>query len=214
MAPEGLSANGSTGASTRTAERALDLLRQLPPTFTYTQARQAGLSHRGLYGLRGAGIVEPLGRGLYRRVDAVLTDPTLTEVAVRAPLATLCLTSALVEHDLSDAIPTAPHLALPRGSRFPSTTGPVTWHAFAAETFELGRIRRRVDSQLQLGLYNAERTIVDTFRLRHLTGSDEAYEALRRWLSRRGSQPSTLLTMAGHFPRTLPSIRHALEVLL
>ncbi|WP_211239719.1 type IV toxin-antitoxin system AbiEi family antitoxin domain-containing protein [Jiangella gansuensis] len=200
--------------SDRLPERAQAALRRLPATFTYTEGRLAGLDHRGLYGLRDVGVIEPLGRGLYRRIDAEFADPTLTEVAARAPRATLCLTSALVEHDLSDAIPAAPHLALPRGSRFPATTGPVTWHSFAAGTFEVGRIKHRVDSQLDLGLYIAERTIVDTFRMRHLTGSDEAYEALRRWLSRRGSQPSALLAMAGHFPRTLPSIRHALEVLL
>ncbi|MCA1672091.1 MAG: hypothetical protein LC799_07775 [Actinobacteria bacterium] len=45
-------------------------------------------------------------------------------------------------------------------------------------------------------------------------GEDEAYEALRRWLRRRESQPSTLLTMAGHFPRSVAPIRQALTVLL
>lgn len=195
-------------------ERALAALRRLPATFTYSEATATGLHHRALYGLRDAGIIEALGRGLYRRADATLVDPTLAEVAVRAPVATLCLTSALVEHNLSDAIPPAPHLALPRGHRFPTTFGPVSWHAFAPATFDLGRESFSVDNDLRLGLYSAERTLVDTFRLRHVVGSDEAYEAIRRWSGRRSSRPARLLELAGRFPGAVPPLRHALEVLL
>jgi len=190
------------------------VLADLPPTFTYTQARRAGLDHRSLYGLRDSGVIEALGRGLYRLADAALVDPTLTEAAVRAPRATLCLTSSLVHHDLSDAIPSAPHLALPRGTRFPVLAGPVVRHAFAASTFDVGRETLDVGDDLQLGVYSAERTIVDTFRLRHLQGEDEAYEALRRWLRRRGSQPASLTAIASHFPRSVAPIRQALTVLL
>ncbi len=195
-------------------ERAVAALRRLPATFTYSEATAAGLHHRALYGLRDAGVIEALGRGLYRRADAVLVDPTLAEVAARAPVATLCLTSALVEHGLSDAIPPAPHLALPRGHRFPATSVRVSWHAFAPAAFELGRESLTVDTDLRLGLYSAERTLVDTFRLRHVVGADEAYEALRRWSGRRGSRPARLLELAGHFPGAVAPLRHALEVLL
>lgn len=57
------------------------------------------------------------------------------------------------------------------------------------------------------------RTIIDTFRLRGRLGEDLAYDALRRWL-RRGAQPVELLGMARSFPRALPAIRHALNVLV
>jgi predicted transcriptional regulator of viral defense system len=151
---------------------------------------------------------------VYRRPDGEAVDPTLAEVAVRAPRATVCLTSALVHHDLTDAIPPMPDLALPRGQRFPVVGGPIAWHAFAITTFDLGRDDLDVGPGLQIGVYDAERTLVDTFRMRHRQGDDEAYEALRRWLRRRESQPSTLLTMAGHFPRSVAPIRQALTVLL
>lgn len=32
------------------------------------------------------------------------------------------------------------------------------------------------------GLYDAERCILDAFRLRHLEGEEMAFKALRRWL--------------------------------
>lgn len=186
----------------------------LPPVFSYTQARAAGIGHRMLYGWRDTGQVETVGRGLFRKVDTELADLTWVEVTARAPRATLCLTSALAFHDLSDAMPVTRDLALPRGNRFPRLSAPITWHAFDAERFDIGREMHDVEETIRLGVYNAERTIVDTFRLRHQQGEDEAYEALRRWLRQPGSQPSSLLDMARHFPQTVSAIRRALAVLL
>lgn len=197
-----------------TGSKATAVLETLPPVFTYRQARRAGLSHRALYWLRDAGQIAALDHGLFRNADAELTDQNLAEAAARAPRATLCLTSALVHHDLSDAIPPAPHLALPRGTRIPSLSVTIAWHTFDATTFEIGRERLAVDDGLLLGVFTAERTIVDTFRLRHLQGDDEAYEALRRWLRRPDAQPASLLRVAERFPRAVGTIRHALEILL
>ena len=70
-------------------------LERLPSTFTYAQAVDAGLSHHWLYSLRDTGALEQVGRGLYRKADAELTDLDLLEVATRAPGATICLLSAL-----------------------------------------------------------------------------------------------------------------------
>ena len=89
-------------------------LAQLPATFSYAQALQAGLTHHRLYRLRDAGQLEQVGRGLYRKADAGLTDFDLLEAAQRAPQATICLLSALARHELTDAIPSHHDLALPR----------------------------------------------------------------------------------------------------
>ena len=77
----------------------------MPGTLGYNQARQVGLSKRALYVLRDSGQIQAIGRGPYRRTDAPLADLGLIAIAERAPEATLCLTSALARHDLTDAIP-------------------------------------------------------------------------------------------------------------
>lgn len=201
-----------TGSAARTAENALA---GLPATFSYTQARASGLSDRRLYALRDAGVLEQLGRGLFHRADSAdEADPDLLEIAARASRATLCLTTALARHGLSDAIPARIDIALPRGHRRPRTQAPVIWHAFAADTFDLGRDELPLTSQTTIGLYNPPRCIIDAFRLRHLEGPETAVEALRRWLRRRGSQPATLLAMARAFPKAEPALRAALEILL
>lgn len=65
-----------------------------------------------------------------------------------------------------------------------------------------------------LGIYGAERCIVDAFRLRHLEGEELAIEALRRWLRRPGSSPARLLDLARSLPRGEPALLRALRVVL
>lgn len=187
----------------------------LPTAFSYTEARARGISDRRLYALRDAGLIEQLGRGLFQRTDASgSADSDLIEIAHRALQATLCLTTALARHGLTDAIPPSIDVALPRGHRHPRTRVPVTWHAFAAGTFSIGRDELALTTGIQIGLYSPERCIIDAFRLRHLEGPETAIEALRRWLRRRGAQPATLLRMARAFPKAEPALRSALEILL
>lgn len=188
-------------------------LDQLPTTFSYQQARDQGVSKHRLYRWRDEGVIEQLGRGLYRRVDASLADTDLIEVAHRAPAATVCLTSALVRHGLSDAIPAAHDVALPRGQRLPVVSVPVLWHRFDPATFPVGHQELRLDEQTTIGLYSAPRSIVDAFRLGRFVGPELGHEALRRWL-RAGGTPAELLDTAASFPRTLPSLRAVLEILL
>jgi predicted transcriptional regulator of viral defense system len=192
-----------------------EALLALPGTFTYTEALQGGLTERQLYQLRNDGIVEVIGRGLFRRTDTnALADVDLLGIARRAPLATLCLTSALARHGLTDEIPATIDVALPRGTYRPAVQAPVTWHLFDPDTFEVGRTTVPLDEQTSIGLYDAPRSIIDAARLRHREGSELVYGALRRWLSRRGSSPSELLAMARQFPKAERTLREAMEILL
>lgn len=186
---------------------------ELPATFTYSQARAAGLSNRRIYALRDAGKIEPLGRGLFRRAGGELVDLDLAEAIVRAPEATLCLISTLSHHDLTDIIPDAYDLALPRGTRHPALSGAARWHSFDRDTFTLGRERSTIVGNTTMHVYNAPRTIVDAYRLRASLGPHIANEALRRWL-RSGGQPAEALAIARRLPAAMPSLWHALEVLL
>jgi predicted transcriptional regulator of viral defense system len=160
------------------------------------------------------GRVERVGRGLYRRVDAEPVDLDRLEVAVRAPRATICLVSGLVEHDLVDDNPPVLDVAVPRGVWRPQVAAAVRWHTFAVDTFDVDRDLVAVDSVTSIGLYGARRCIVDAFRLRHEIGPEVGAEALRRWLRRRGSHPAQLLDVSRRFPTAVPSLTAALQVLL
>jgi len=185
----------------------------LPTSFTAADATQYGVSRRELQRMLAIGEVERVGRGLYRRTDSAPLDHDLVEIAMRADKATLCLVSALARHELTDLIPAAHDVALPRGAWRPRTSAFVRWHTFDRPTFELGRSEVSVDDTHALGLYNAPRTIVDAFRLRREVGPEVANEALRRWL-RQGGEPSELMRVTNSFPAAKPAILHALQVLL
>jgi predicted transcriptional regulator of viral defense system len=188
----------------------------LPLVVRRAEIGEMGLSKHRLYELAMAGVYEQIAPGVYARTG-MLDDTTagLASVALRKPSATLCLLSALSIHDLTDEIPTASHVALPRGDRPLSITyAVVRWHHFEKATFELGREWHPVVGDIRIGLYSPERTIVDAFRLRHDVGADVANEALKRWLSRRTGQPADLLRVAQAFPKAQTALRTALEILL
>lgn len=189
-------------------------LRGLPAIFTYSQARALGLTERILYALRDQGLIESVGRGLYRRHDWHPGNADLTEIALRAPNATLCLTTALAMHQLTDDIPSVIDVALPRGRHRPAIGTPVSWHAFDPATFDIGREVQQLDDGEAIGVYSAERSIIDAFRLRYREGAELGTESLKRWLRRPESSPAQLLVMARKFPQGERALRQALEILL
>lgn len=182
-------------------------------TFTLAEAESRGVSRRRLERLRTAGTVERIGRGLYRRTDGDPVDHNLIEIAVKAHRPTMCLLSALARHELTDVIPAAHDIAVPRGAWKPVVSAPVHWHKFDPATFEIGRTEIRLDDTYALGLYDAPRSIIDAYRLQRDIGPDIANKALRRWL-RRGGKPADLMRLTRNFPVARSAILHAMQVLL
>jgi hypothetical protein len=191
-----------------------DLLEQLGPVFRWRDAQSVGLSDPTMHRLLTEGRLERISHGLYLQAEARVADLDLVVVAAANDRATICLTSALARHGLTDQIPPRIDVALPRGTRPPKVSAPVRWHRFAPATFDLGRDVIMLDGGYTLGLYSPERSIVDAYRLRHLEGDELGREALKAWLRQRGSQPSRLLEAAAPFPKALVRLREDLQVLL
>ncbi len=192
----------------------IDPRKLLGDTFRYREAREAGLSDGRIYRLRDAGAIVAVGGGVYRWADAPTADLDLIEIAERVPRATLCLETALARHGLIDSIPAAIDIAIPRGHTRPVLRAACRLHQFDRGTFDLGRETLEVGARSPIGIYSAERSIIDVIRIRHLQGADLAWEALRRWLRQPGRSPAQLIELAKHFAGTEPAIRRALEVLL
>lgn len=183
------------------------------PALTPSTARKDGLSRSGLYRAAQQGRYERIARGIYLPSDAAATDWDWLEAATRRADATICLTSALAQHDLTDAIPTALDIAIPRGARIPATKTAIAWHTFDQATFALGRQEISIPgSELTIGLYSPERSIADAFRLRGELGYELARDALKEWL-RRGGKPARLVEMATRLPRAKTPILAALDAL-
>ena len=178
-----------------------------------SQAQRHGLSRSTLYRRAHQGAFDKIARGIYRPADAAPADYDLILGAIRRPDAILCLTSALALHDLTDDIPAATDLAIPRPARIPATTGAIRWRLFDRATFIIGRSDYPIPgTDLTIGIYSPERCIVDAFRLRGSQGYETGRDALREWL-RRGGQPARLMELATRIPRAETPLRNALEIL-
>lgn len=188
----------------------------LPDLLSYEDLSTQGLTRYGLDRLIESGEFERIAPGLFLR-SGLADDTTAAWIAVatKRPNATLCLLTALSLHELTDEIPARSDIAIPRGTQ-PVTVrhAPISWHRFDADTFSIGRTEHALPDGSTIGLYSAERTLIDLFRLRHAWGSDLALGALKQWLRGRGNSPGSLLTMAEDFPKARPAIQQALEVLL
>jgi len=182
-------------------------------TLTPATAHQVGLSRSGLYRAARDGRYERIARGIYVPVDEAGVDWDLVEAARRRRDATVCLASALAHHELTDEIPAGLDVAIPRGSRIPAGSGSIVWHSFDRDTFGVGREEVLIPgSDLRIGLYSAERSIVDAFRLRGEVGYELARDALKEWL-RRGGAPARLVELALVLPRAKAPTFAALEAL-
>jgi Transcriptional regulator, AbiEi antitoxin len=173
-------------------------LTDLPATFTTGEAVAHGVHPRDLYAARDSGAIIELSRGVFRNADVSLaTYPDFLAVAHRAPRAIVCLVSAAAVHELTDEIPTAVQIAVPKPSRPPHITFPPTKvFRFDPETFELGLSSVEAAPGELIRIYDPPRTVIDLMRLRHRFGEPVALGALRRYLRRGDAQPAALLRMA------------------
>ena len=70
--------------------------------------------------LTAAGVLERVGRGLYRLPDAHGSEfESLAIVATKVPQAVFCLLTALQFHELTTQLPRQIWIAMPRGSHVP-----------------------------------------------------------------------------------------------
>ena len=183
--------------------------------FRVSDAVEAGVSRTTLHRLREYGALEAAGRGVVRLAGAgmgALSD--LAVVSARVPGGTICLNSALAFWDLTDEIPDRVHIAVPRGTRRPAIDQPATKvHTFDARTFQLERQQARTDADEPFWIYSAERSVVDAMRLSRWVGQDVAFQALRRYMNRRGSSPARVAELARELGGE-KRLRPALDALL
>ncbi|GAA4382361.1 type IV toxin-antitoxin system AbiEi family antitoxin domain-containing protein [Agromyces bauzanensis] len=182
-----------------------------PDLVRYRDLETIGLTRYRFDRLIEAEQYERIAPGLFLRAGTVDdTTAAWMAIAYKKPEATICLLSALALHDLTDEIPSRTDIAIPRGSQpLVIHHTPIAWHRFDADTFTIGRTEHALPNGLSIGLYSAERTIIDLFRLRHEWGSDLAIGALKRWLRERGNSPAALSVLADDFPKARAALQNA-----
>ncbi|HEV3018714.1 MAG TPA: type IV toxin-antitoxin system AbiEi family antitoxin domain-containing protein [Burkholderiaceae bacterium] len=161
------------------------------------RALALGIHPRVLYGLRDAGRLRQVSRGLYRLAELPeLGNPDLAAVASRVPQGVICLISALAFHEITTQIPHQIDVAVPRGTKQPRLDfPPIRIFRFSSPMHQAGVEVHRMDG-VEVRVYNAAKTIADCFRFRNRIGIDVAAEALRFFHSRKKAPMRELLEYA------------------
>ncbi len=178
------------------------------------EALRAGVHRRTLYALRDAGVLEQLGRGLYRLAGAPpLSHPDLVAISRRAPRAVVSLVSALAFHGLTTQVPHEVYLAVSRNSEPPRIDyPPVRLFRFGTRAFGEGVETHDLDAAL-VRIYSREKTLADCFKCRNVVGLDTALEALRRYRE-EGPVDVAAILRYGRTCRVERMIRPYLEAVL
>ncbi|MEW4526776.1 type IV toxin-antitoxin system AbiEi family antitoxin domain-containing protein [Maioricimonas sp. JC845] len=166
----------------RTVVAALKAFRAAGGTLRTRDALKAGIHPRTLYELRDRELIEPLSRGLFRLADAPpLSEPDLVAVALRIPDGVLCLISALAWHGLTTQIPHEIDVAIPRNAEPPRIDYPPVRHFwFSGKAYSEGIETHPVDD-VDLRIYDREKTLADCFKFRNRIGLDTVLEALKTY---------------------------------
>ena len=140
---------------------------------------EMGISREMLRYLYKRGLVERIGRGLYRLVGQMEEHRTLIEASNLVPKGVVCLLSALRFHEIGTQEPYDVWMALPNSAwrprikalrlRFVYPSGKAFSDGIEVRDFPGGRIR----------VYNPAKTVADAFKFRNKIGLDVAIEALR-----------------------------------
>lgn len=195
-------------------EEAARLFRDRGGILRMAEAVREGVHRRTLYALRDEGVLEQLGRGLFRLADAApLAHPDLVVVARRVPHGVVCLVSALAFHELTTQIPHEVYLAVPRNAEPPRIDHPpVRVFRMTQEAFEEGIEIHDLDG-VAVRVYSPEKTLADCFKYRNTVGLETAVEALRRYRE-RGRPNVEAILRAARACRVEKVIRPYLEAVL
>lgn len=130
--------------------------------------------------LTAAGLLEKVGRGLYRIPEYQGSEhETLVTVATKVPQAVFCLLTALQFHELTTQLPRQIWIAMPRGSHAPRLDyPPIKMVQFTGEAYTAGVEEGERDG-VKLRVYGVAKTVADCFKHRNKIGLDVALEALK-----------------------------------
>jgi predicted transcriptional regulator of viral defense system len=189
-------------------------IRASKPTLRMQEILDLGITRYMLYTLRDAGLLEQIGRGMYRLTEhPSLQHPDLVTVAIRHPQSVVCLISALSFHGLTTQIPHDVSIAIAESGYAPQLDfPPVQVYRFSRSTHRAGSETHSLDG-VPVRIYSPEKTIADCFKFRNQLGMDIVLEALKMYRETPTFNHRTVLEFAT-LCRVQNIIRPYLEVLI
>jgi len=144
-----------------------------------------------------SGVLEQVDRGLYRLVDARVTElHSLAEVVKRVPHAIICLLSALQVHGLTTESPHAVWIMIDTHARAPKIAYPRVEIVRASGKARSHGIETRIIENVPMRLTTPAKSVADCFRYRRHVGLEVALASLREYVRKHRSGIDALTTAA------------------
>ena len=149
------------------------------------ELENAGVSRTQLRRLLDRGVIERVGRGLYRLPDAPLTERQhLAQAARHVPGGVVCLLSALRFHGLTTQNPFEVWMAIDRKAWRPRIEHPPLRLFYMSGAPLLEGVEEHKVAGVTVRVFSAAKTVADCFKFRNKIGTDVAVEALRDYRKR------------------------------
>jgi predicted transcriptional regulator of viral defense system len=179
-------------------ERAIALLKK-QGMLRLSELKEAGITAATVSRMKEKGLVLHLSRGLYQLPDALFDSHHAL-----VPKGTICLTSALAFHGLTDTIPSRVWVAIGAKDRRPRIETPPLQFVRYGEKVLTSGIKEHVIEGVRVRVYNPAKTVVDLFRYRRSAGKryqkspglNLALEGLREALRQRRASPAEIARYA------------------
>jgi predicted transcriptional regulator of viral defense system len=152
-----------------------------------------GLSRGQIMRLTQQGELLRVGRGLYSRPDATVTENhTLAQVCALVPQGVICLASALQFHELTTQNPWQVWLLIENHARAPQMEyPPLRLMRAGGDAFTEGVLEQEIEG-VTVRVTHVAKTIADCFKYRNKIGLSIALEALKEALVERRTDRTTL----------------------
>lgn len=143
--------------------------------------------------LTAAGLLDKVGRGLYRLPGYSGSEhESLATVARQVPQAVFCLLTALQFHELTTQLPRQVWIAMPRGSHVPRIGyPPIKMVQMTDKVYSKG-IETVERDGVKLRVYGVAKTVADCFKHRNKIGLDVALEALKDARAKHKATPDDM----------------------
>ncbi len=167
--------------TTTPKDRALGLLKRAGIARS-RELERAGISRTQIRRLVSQGLIERVGRGLYRRPDAAITERQhLAEASRRVRGGIVCLLSALRFHGLTTQNPFEVWMAIDQKAWRPQVDHPPLRLVYLSGPALRQGVEKHDFGGVAVRVFSAAKTVADCFKFRNKIGTDVAVEALREY---------------------------------
>jgi predicted transcriptional regulator of viral defense system len=175
------------------------------------EVTKLGINKYHLLKLIETGEVEKSHHGLYKLIDCQLND--YVELKKHVPSGIICLFSAWNYYGLTTYVPHEFHVAIEKKSkiRLPDFP-PIKLYYWSNPILLIGKATIEIEN-IQVDIYDLEKSICDVVKFRNKVGKDILNEVLNEYLKRKDRNLEKLIQYAKQL-RVEKAIKNYLDVLL